>query len=925
MDTAHPKKLTKTISCLLLALLIGACNGESPEKLLSSSKEFLAKKDTKSALIQLKNALQQNPNLAEARFLLGTALLDSGDVQGAEVELRKAQTLNYSPDSVVPALARAMLGMNQAQKLIDEFGKTPLSSPTAQASLKTTLSAAYYTRGNSERAKELLAEALTIDPDNIPARIADIRTSLANRDAVSARNKLDTLLEKFPTNPEGLSLKAALLLSEGDTSGALALYQKTIESNPTFVPAYSASIATLIQLKKLDEAAKQLDALKKLAPKNPRTYFLDAQLNYQRKEFKAAREAAQQLLRIAPNDPNSLQIAGAIEFQLRSFLQAETYLSKALQAAPKLPLARRLLAAINLRSGQPAKALETLQPVMDEIDKDSALLTLAGEAYLQTGDPNKAAGFFAKASKLDPENAGKKTSLALAHLAQGNSENAFHELEDISTSDKGISADLALVAAHLRGNQIDKALVAIETLIKKQPENPASYNLKAQAQLAKKDVPGARKSLEKAVSLSPTFFPAVANLARLDMVDKKPDDARKRFEAVLAVDPKNTQALLALAELKAVNGGTADEVASLIGKAVTATPSESGPRLALIQFHLKNKDNKKALTAANDAASAISDKPEILEALGKVQRITGDLNQASTTFGKLAGLQPGSPVPLMLLAETQLANKNRDESIKSLKKALEIKPDLLEAQAILAKLAMETNDTKEALNIANTIQKQKPKEASGYLLEGNIHAAQKSWPNAISAYRNGLRQTASPDLAIKLHSALLASDNPIEADKHATTWLKEHPKDFAFHMYLGDLASSRKNYTLAANHYQSAQNLQPNNALILNNLAWALGQNKSSKAIEYAEKANQIAPNQPILMDTLAMLLADKGQMDKSLELLKSALKIAPQASSLQLNLAKVLIKAGKKDEARKELEALSKLGDKFGQQEEVGQLLKAL
>ena len=924
MTTLRPQ-FAKTFSCLLAALLIGACSGESPEKLISSSKEYLAKKDTKAAVIQLKNALQQNPNLAEARFLLGSALLESGDIRGAEVELRKAQALNYAPDSLVPLLARSMLSLNQGQKVIDEFGKTTLSAGTAQSSLKVTLSAAYAMQGNAERAKTLLAEALTSDPDNIAARIADIRYSLAGRDISTARNKVEALLDKFPTDPEGLLLKGGLLASEGDAAGALAMYEKAIETSPTFIPAYSAVIGSLLQSKKLDEATKQLDALKKIAPKNPRTYFLEAQLNYQRQDFKTAREAAQQLLRMTPNDPSSLQIAGAIEYQMRSFLQAETYLSKALQIAPKQLLARRILAAIHLRSGQPGKALETLQPIMDVIDKDTALLTLAGEAYLQSGEPKKAGEFFAKASKLDPENANKKTSLALAHLAQGNTENAFQELEDISTSDKGISADLALIAAHLRGNQVDKALSAIEILIKKQPENPASYNLKAQAQLAKKDIPAARKSLEKALSVSPTFFPAAVNLARLDMAEKKPEEARKRFETILAADSKNTRALLALAELKMATGGTTDEVSSLFGKAIAANPSESAPRLALIQYHLKNKDNKKALAAANDAASALSDKPEIIEALGKVQRISGDLNQASTTFGKLVALQPGSPLPLILLAETQVANKNKDEGVKSLKKALEIKPDLLDAELILAKLAMENKDTKEALNIAATIQKQMPKDAPGYLLEGNIHAALKSWPNAISAYRNGLHQVASPELAIKLHGALLASENTAEAEKHATAWLKEHPKDIAFHIYLGDLASARKNYAYATSQYQAALNIQPDNALILNNLAWVLGQTKSPKAIEYAEKANRIAPNQPAFMDTLAMLLAEKGQHEKALELLHSALKQAPQLSNIQLNLAKVLIATGKKNEARQELEALSKLGDKFGQQAEVSQMLKSL
>lgn len=913
------------ISTALLTLMLGACSGDSPENLVASSKDYLAKKDTKAAVIQLKNALQKNPNLAEARFLLGSALLENGDVAGAEVELRKALELKHPADATVPVLARAMLAGGQVKKLVDEFGKTKLSTGESLAALNTTLGSAYAALGKPEVAKELLAEALTAQPDYVPARLADIRQTAANKDIAGARSKLDALLIQHPGNPEALLMKGNLLGIDGDAAGALAQYQKAIEAKPGFLPAHSAAITSLLRANKIEEAAKELEALKKITPKHPQVYFLDAEVNYQRKDYKTARESAQQLLRTSPNNPNGLQIAGAIEYQLRSYLQAETYLAKALQIAPGLPLARRLLVASHLRSGQPGKAIEALQPVLARIDQDSALLTLAGEAYLQHGEPNKAAEYFAKASKLEPENAAKKTSLALAHMAQGSSENAFQELEQISVSDKGITADLALIAAYLRNNQLDKAIKAIDGLEKKQPNNPATHNLRARALLAKKDVAGARQSFEKALSINPTFFPAVASLATLDLLDKKPEDARKRFESVIAADPKNTQALLALAELKAGSGGSAEEVSTLIGKAISAAPGESAPRLALIQYYLKIKDNKKALTAANEAASAIQDKPEIIDALGRTQQVSGDLNQAQITYGKLAALQPASPLPQLRLAEVQFANKNKDEGVKNLKKALEIKPDILEAQRALIQIAMESKNQKNALDIARTIQKQRPKEPAGYVLEGDIHAFSKTWPEAINTFRNGLKQVASPELAIKLHGSLVASGNAVEAEKTATVWLKEHPKDIAFRMYMGDLASGQKNYAQAVSHYQTALSLQANNALILNNLAWASGQIKSPKALEYAEKANQLAPDQPAFMDTLAMLLADKGETAKAIELLRKAVTAAPQASAIQLNLAKVLIAAGKKDEARKELEALAKIGDKFSGQAEVSQLLKSL
>jgi predicted Zn-dependent protease len=151
-------------------------------------------------------------------------------------------------------------------------------------------------------------------------------------------------------------------------------------------------------------------------------------------------------------------------------------------------------------------------------------------------------------------------------------------LSRLPLADKGITADLALIAAYLRTNQPDKALKAIDSLEKKQPDNAATHNLRARTLLSKKDIPGARQSFEKALAINPGFFPAAASLAAIDLTEKKPEDARKRFEAVLAADPKNIQAMLALAELKAAAGGTTDEVASLISKAVTTNPSEVAPR-----------------------------------------------------------------------------------------------------------------------------------------------------------------------------------------------------------------------------------------------------------------------------------------------------------------------------------------------------------
>lgn len=914
--------ISSAISTALLAAFLNGCGGDDPAKLIASGKEFLAKNDNKAAVIQLKNALQANPELGEARFLLGKALLASDDIAGAEVELRKAYNLKYASDEVVPLLAQAMLASGSAKKLTDEFANQELTDNLARASLKTSLSAAWSIQGKADLASRELAAALAVKPDYVPAQLASARLKATSGDLVGAGSIVDSVLEANPADHDALLLAGSLQVVKGNPTGAIERYRQAVAARPDSVSAYSSLISQLFQQRRPEEAAEQIEAMKKVAPRHPQTLYLDGQATYQRKDFKAAREIAQKMLKISPDSPNALQFAGAVEFQLRSFVQAEVNLSRALQKNPELALARRLLVATYLRSGQAAKALSSLEPLLGNADKDPALLALAGETYLLNGDPNKSAEFFAKASQLDPDNTESKVAVAIAHLAQGKA-SAQAELEEIASTDSGTTADMALIATHLRSGQLDKALKAIDSLEKKQPDNAATHNLRARTQLGKKDVAGARASFTKALQITPTYFPAAASLAALDVADKKPEDARKRFDAVLAADPRHVQALLAIAELQANSGASQEEVSRQIGKAIQADPQNIQARLTLVQYYLKAQDNKKAVAAANEAAAAIPDHPEILDALGRAQQIAGETNQALSTYGKLASLQSASPLANLRLAEIHLASKNREEAIKNLRRALDIKPDLLDAQRGLMLIAIEDKRISDALTVARQVQQQRPKEAVGHALEGDIHATTKAWQQAAGAYRAGLKLQPTADLAIKLYGALASSDSSVEAERWAATWIKEHPKDIALRSHLGDIATGRKDYASAAQIYRDALEIQPENPLILNNLAWVSGQIKSPKAIEYAEKANRLSPNQPAVMDTLAMLLAEKGDTAQAIELLRKAMQIAPQAALIQLNLAKVLIGSGQKDAARKELSELAKLGDKFPGQPEVARLQK--
>ena len=584
-------------------------------------------------------------------------------------------------------------------------------------------------------------------------------------------------------------------------------------------------------------------------------------------------------------------------------------------------LARRLLVQTYLKEGRPAKALDALQPVLQGEQQDADTLAFAGEVYMQNGDAATAARYFEKAAALDPKSSGKRTAVALAHMAKGDTERGLVELEAAAADDSGIRADLALVATNVRQRKFDAALAAVAAIEKKQPDKPMPHDLRGTVLVAKRDFVGARRSFERALAVDPNYFPAVMNLTRLDVAERKPEDAKKRFDAVVAKDPKNAQALLALAGLRAQTGATPDEVVELVGKAVAANPTDLASRLALIRLYLRNNEPKKAIAAAQEAVAAFPERPEALDAAGQAYRADGDINQAVSTYNKLIQLRPESPLPYMRLAEIRIGAKDNAAAMENLKKALALKPDLLEAQRAMIALDATSGRADQALAAARDLQKERPKEALGYLLEGNIHASKKEWSEAASAYRTGLKQAGTADLATHLHAALYAGGKGSEADAVAASWLKDHPKDRGFRHYLAQSALSKKDYASAARQYKELLDSEPNDVLALNNLAWIAGQLKDPKALEYAERAYTLAPGNPAVLDTYAMLLVEGGNAARGVELLQKAVAMAPSAAAIRLNLARALLKAGQKDAAGKELDTLAKLGDKFPAHAEVSRL----
>ncbi|MBS0293397.1 MAG: PEP-CTERM system TPR-repeat protein PrsT [Proteobacteria bacterium] len=925
--TAFTPRTLVPAAALTAAILLSACGRDNPDAMVASAQDYLKRNDTSAAIIQLKNALQSRPDNAKARLLLGEALQKSGDAQGAETEFRKAQELGVPPVEVLPKLAMALLRSRQYDKITTDYANQQLADPLAQASLKTTLAIAWQRQGNEGKARESLADALKAQAGYPPAVIEQARSSARSGDIDGALAGLATIPKESPATAEALKLRGDLLLhGKRDPDAAMAAYRDSIAANPANAEAQAAIVELLILQGKTDAAGEALQTLVKAEPGKPQTLYLQAMLAYFKNDFKAAQESVQKLVRMTPENPRALELAGMTDLQLGANVQAEASLTKALQLSPGLVMARRGLVSTYMRLGRLDKAVATLPSDIDANDRDPGMLSLAGQAYMLQGDVTKAQRYFAKASSIVPKDATLRTSVAMTHLAAGKGDVALSELQSIAASDEGVVADMALINALLQENKVDQALKAIDQLEKKRPADVMPAFLRGRALLLKKDSAGARKALERALQIDPNYFPAVGVLAVLDASEKRPDDARARIEAAIKRDPSNVQAYVVLMELRAANGADKSELAGILRRAVDGAPNNPVPRQLLVDHYLRNGDPKEALSVAQKAVAALPDDMSLLDALGRAQSANGEHNQAQASFNRMAALQPQSPLPYLRMASASLIAGDRNAAGQHWRKALEIDPTALEAQQGLIRLAMTEGKGDDALAISRTVQKQRPKEAVGFKLEGEIEMALKAPDKAADAFRAGLKQApANSELALRLHEALLAAGKKAEADRWAADWQRNHAKDVSFPLYLGTRALAAKDLTESLHQYERALNLQPNNAFALNNIAWIKGQLGRDGALADAERANTLAPNQPAFMDTWAMLLSAANQHDRAVELQKRVVQLKPQELAYKLNLAKIYIKAGQKDAAKAVLDELSAAGSRFPAQAEVEQLRKSL
>jgi len=155
----------------------------------------------------------------------------------------------------------------------------------------------------------------------------------------------------------------------------------------------------------------------------------------------------------------------------------------------------------------------------------------------------------------------------------------------------------------------------------------------------------------------------------------------------------------------------------------------------------------------------------------------------------------------------------------------------------------------------------------------------------------------------------------------------EGPTAASIHAWLGKGYEESDEWDTALAHYEEALKTRPNDPVLLNNIAWLLatGKRNPAAALPYATEAARLAPNQPHILDTLGWILYLNGDAEKAVSHLELAKKGLPNVSTVRYHLGMVYLALGQRDAARAEMEDALTLSENFDEAEQAREVLATL
>lgn len=520
-------------------------------------------KDFTLATPILENMLRNNPDDAQALFMMGTIQLARKRFPQASELFERAAAKGSNVDAV-RELGFSQLGLGLDKQGLANLEKAYTANP-ADTRAGVQLALSYARQGQSNRALQIAEAIVKREPDNL------------------------TMLN-FLGNVRG---------RVGDKAGARSAFQQVLAKDPAFRPA-GINLSWLdIEEKRFDEARVRLNQMLTRVKDDPDVLFELGTLEMRAgKPAEAMRhwQKADEAQRLDPRPGLAMVDYYANTRQADKALEVAKALAG--KQANKYPV-QIALARAYLATGEATNARLSLQEATRLAEFDAEKQVAIGRLQLMAGGVDQAGYNVQKALQAKPDDIQALVLQTEVEGRRGDAGKIDAALKALQAKHPGAVPTL-LTTGHvaLSRGQFAAAQSAYRSAFEKAPETGIALLL-VQAQVAGGEADKALQTLDGWVKKNPSDKLSLRALAEIQLLTGKVDLARKSFAQVVALEPDNATTMAAYAALlQRLNDPAAVSTAE---KAVKLAPNDAEVNDVMGWILLQRGDKEGALRHLREA------------------------------------------------------------------------------------------------------------------------------------------------------------------------------------------------------------------------------------------------------------------------------------------------------------------------------------
>lgn len=744
-----------------LLVLVAGC-GKNPRQYLDAGNRFLQDHKYADASINFRNAIQKDPNLAEAYAGLAQSLMPQGKPAQAYAALTRAaelapQNLDTKRKLANLALAGYLADRRRPKNLYDQLNKL---------------------------AGEFLArDANSYDGLRLKGYIA-----LNDNQRDPAIDYFRRALQVKPSDPEITVTLAGILMQDDGSKGegeklALDLIQKAKETGA----AYDLLYRYYMSAKRPAEAENILKTKVAANPKQP-GYLLELAAHYRRigktDEMKATLGV---LLSDAKTFPQGLMMTGDFYNQIGDRAQALKYYQEGSQtaAADKLQYQKRAIGTLTAL-GRSTDALALVDEALRPNEKDSELHMARALILLNQQKLDLALAELQQQDQQQKDNPVVKYELGRALMLKGKAKEATDAWQQAAKLRPSyVEPRIALATYALDTRRFAEAQQSADEILTIAPGNLMVQLIRANALQGLGRMDDAKTALAGLHQKLPGNAAVDVDYGFLTLRENKPADAEKLFRAHYTPGDQNLRPLSGLVQSLFLQKH-GDEAIRLLQADLAKAPGRVQVQTMLSNAYIASGQVDSALQTLDQVAVAHPDDVQTRIRLGQVQSVKGNMDAAVASFQKARELAPKSTDPLINLAEVEERIGRTDAALQDYQAALKLDPANLVVLNNLAYLtADQGGNLEEALRLITAASQKLPKQPNLADTLGYVYLKQRKVSSALQVFGD-LAQHYPTNPTFRFHHALalIESGSKEQARKELEAALAEKPS--------ADLASKIK-------------------------------------------------------------------------------------------------------------------------------------